>query len=84
MKKIVGLNTHRLNSNPEEKAFADAWAKRNTGRNNLPYLLDNRKVHTGYPPDVSDRDHVVAATLIQWLGSPVGQAFLEELGYVKK
>jgi len=26
----------------------------------------------------------VAATVIQWLGSPCGKFFLEELGYVKR
>ena len=29
--------------------------------------------------EVSDRDELVAATLIQWLGSPVGQTFLKEV-----
>lgn len=28
---------------------------------------------------VSDRDELVAATVIQWLGSPVGQGFLRDV-----
>lgn len=31
------------------------------------------------PVEVSDRDREVAATVIQWLGSPVGNNFLREL-----
>lgn len=31
------------------------------------------------PAEVSDRDREVAATVIQWLGSPVGNNFLREL-----
>lgn len=75
--KFKGLHTYRFKENPEEKRFAEAWAKNNP----LPWLLDERRLQTGRPEDPSDRDTVVAATVIQWLGSPVGQAFLRDLGY---
>lgn len=83
--KIKGLHTYRLKDNAEEAKFAQAWDEQITQGNTLAYLL-----HTGDqsgmnpPSEPSDRDHQVAATVIQWLGSPVGQSFLEELGYVKK
>lgn len=79
---FIGISSHRLKDNPQEKRFAVAW--RNICKSTLPYLLEERPAHRGYPPAVSDRDHVVAATIIQWLGSPVGQAFLADLGYVKR
>ena len=88
-----GLYTHRLKDNEEEQRFANAWAKWNRdGLTILASLLDQRpRGPTGVPddwrgpqpPNPSDRDHVVAATLVQWLGSPVGQSFLEELGYTR-
>lgn len=82
---IRGLSPHRLKDNPEEKRFAEAWAKWNRegpgGRTTLAHLLDTRPERSGHPPYVSINDQTVAATVVQWLGSPVGQVFLEELGY---
>lgn len=75
-----GLHPHRFKDNPEERRFADAWASTCTLGSTLDYLLWEGDQH-GRPPEASDRDHAVAATVIQWLGSPVGQRWLEELGY---
>jgi len=75
-----GISAHRLKDNPEERRFAEAWEKHNP----LAWLLDERHEQTGRPADPSDRDQVVAATVIQWLGSPVGRAFLSDLGYQKR
>src|SRR5262245_28520044 len=83
MKHHRGLQTHRFKNNPEEKRFADAWLERNKYGNHLAHLLDERSIHGGSPPTPSDRDYVVAATVVQWLGSPVGQIFLRDLGYEK-
>lgn len=83
MTRHAGLQPHRLKDNPEEERFAKAWAEQNKHGNNLAYLLDSASGGNGRPADASPRDEVVAATVIQWLGSPVGQAFLEELGYTK-
>jgi hypothetical protein len=81
--KVKGVSTHRFRDNPEELRFAQAWDDQNKYGHHLAHLLDTRSVHTGEPPPVSERDEVVAATVIQWLGSPVGQAFLRDLGYVR-
>lgn len=79
--KHKGLHTHRFADNPEEKRFAEAWAKENKQGSILAYLLD--PAHgTGYrPPLPTVREAETAATVIQWLGSPVGQGFLRDLGY---
>lgn len=43
---------------------------------------DENKINGGYQPfphgRMTERDHMVAAELIQWLGSPLGFAFLSE------
>lgn len=76
-----GLSQRRFKDNPMEQKFAQVWEDFNSsegrldGRGTLDYLLAadcNR-------PDgeVTERDRQVAATVIQWLGSPVGQYFLE-------
>lgn len=76
--KFVSLHQHRLKDNPEELKFARAWTRFSA---HLRYLLDTRREIR--PADPSLRDEQVAATVIQWLGSPVGQRFLRDLGYVK-
>ena len=82
--KNKGLSQHRFKDNPLEEAFAMAWEKANTnfygklnGRGYLDYLLakDNNRPEG----EVTPRDREVAATVIQWLGSPVGQIFVEEV-----
>ena len=84
MKRTKGLHEHRFRDNPEERRFAEAWAEHNKHGSTLAYLLDPTQAGGVRPPDPSDRDKVVAATVIQWLGSPVGQCFLRDLGYEKR
>lgn len=78
--KHEGLHTYRLRDNPLEQKFAKAWAadnKRSAGCDLLDYLL---AVDPNYPKgEVSQRDATVAATIIQWLGTPVGQSFLHQV-----
>lgn len=80
--KNEGLSINRFKANPLEYEFALAWEAINTdevghlnGRGTLDYMLSPSNRPNG---EVTDRDRVVAATVIQWLGSPVGQSFLEE------
>lgn len=54
--------------NPREAAFAAQWAKEQRDGRILDHLIGN---------DCSPRDAMVAATVIQWLGSNVGMSFLE-------
>jgi len=81
--KHLGLHAHRLRDNPEERRFAAQWQDDNEVGSVLAWLL-----HLGYqsgrPPAPSEHDVRTAATVIQWLGSPVGQAFLARLGYEKQ
>lgn len=85
--KNKGLHQYRFKDNPEERRFAKAWDEQNYSRTHdtLTYLL-----HTGnhgggiYMKPPTDREREVAATIIQWLGTPVGQCFLSDLGYERK
>ena len=82
--KNKGISQHRFKQNPLERIFAELWDELNdrTGHGILEYMLA-KKVNK---PDgeVTDRDKIVAATVIQWLGSPVGQAFLTEINEKQK
>lgn len=83
--KNKGLHTHRFKGNPEERRFAEAWEEQNRHCLTLPYLLDpEHGCGIRRPPDPSDRDREVAATVVQWLGSPVGRSFLRDLGYERR
>lgn len=81
--KNQGLHQYRFKDNPLEKVFAEAWERENTakggameGRGYLDYLLaEDCNQPRG---EVTDRDREVAATVVQWLGSPVGQTFIKE------
>lgn len=77
-----GMHPHRYDTDPMELVFAQAWQafnKSNAHNPSIPtgldYLLspDNNR-----PTHCNDRDRLVASTVIQWLGSPVGQSWLKE------
>jgi hypothetical protein len=72
--KHEGLCRYRLASNPLERVFADAWKKQ--APSTLGYLICGQDINRH---DYTERDAEVAATVIQWLGSPVGKSFLDEV-----
>ena len=76
-KPLRGNNEHRLEQNPLEKRFAEIWENKVTDNRLLDYLLSHPNAKTQHFP--TDHEHFVAATVIQWLGSPVGQHFLTEV-----
>ena len=79
--KNNGRFQHRFNDNQMEEEFAKEWEVLNTNRagkldgmGTLDYLLAEEVNHPC--GEVTDRDREVAATVIQWLGSPVGLSFV--------
>lgn len=82
--RFYGSSAHRLESNPLEKLFADAWRERNELQSSfdpckttLAYLLSQDGGKTLL--ETSDRDEMIAATIIQWLGSPIGSQFVQDV-----
>jgi hypothetical protein len=83
-----GLATYRLRSNPEEERFALAWEENNQplgtpGIGPVLAALLNPNQEVSPISEPTPREREVAATVVQWLGSPSGQAFLRDLGYVR-
>jgi len=77
-----GLSQHRFKDNPLERALAEQWDKINrppgeSGVRTIEHLL----TVDGQTQYVEAPQRVFAATLIQWLGSPVGQGFLTDCGF---
>ena len=82
--KNKGINTNRFRSNPTEKIFAIKWEEINTdvhGKLNNESVLDFIMANeSGHPKgEVSNRDREVAASVIQWMGSPIGLMFLKQV-----
>lgn len=75
----LGRHAGRLKDpmNLLERIFADEWDQNNRNGRILEYLLaENPNRPAG---EVTERDSEVAATVIQWLGTNVGQAFLRDV-----
>ena len=85
MSKLQGLNHGRTQREATEKAFVEVWRKINEEAsgpiNDFPHRLLEHILSPNQPQMevISDRDVVVAETVIQWLGSNVGQNFLKEV-----
>jgi len=81
LKRNTGINAQRFAREPLEKLFAAEWDKRNRTehgrRPTLPYLLDPTNQHD--PCEPTKYAYQIAATIIQWLGGPVGQGFIEDV-----
>ncbi len=83
-----GVNHHRYSREPLERKLAELWQHvncRNPSRDDdvLGYLLqDPDRGNTR--AELSPRDREVAASVIQWLGSHCGQAFLKSAGFERK
>lgn len=80
-----GLNNHRLRpeaGNYAEVLFAEAWLAENSRKTSAPILsriLTRFDPHEAKTATISDRDKAVAASVVQWLGSPVGFQFVRNV-----
>ena len=84
----IGCKAYRFvkrDDNEQERVFAEKWQDINDEEHmsTLARLLAEDPNARNLPRP-SDRDKMVAATVIQWLGSPVGQGFLRDCGFVAK
>lgn len=68
-----GIFKGHIPYNKREKAFAEQWEH----ENKMFRILENLTLSHPFTP--ADRDAEVAATVIQWLGSNVGMAFLSSV-----
>ncbi len=86
--KLTGFKTYRHESNPKEKELHDAFIKdfvedprgdnyKNDAIHRISMPQDGNRL-TDY---LSDREKQIVISTIQWLGSPVGQGFLDKCGF---
>jgi len=62
------VNPAHINYRPVEAAYLEEWRSLNEGIGSAPAVL--------LFPKSTERDRAVSATLIAWLGTPCGAAFL--------
>lgn len=84
----VGNKYTRTQHNEREKAFYEEWMKWNeplAGVNNGNGILQDLFIKTGpgmfgkeWILEVSHRERMIVATIIQWLGTNVGFSFLQQ------
>jgi hypothetical protein len=73
----------RFPREPEEERIYKAWVDL-CEEGEGTFLQNMLDPGSPIPPQINQRDAEVATLTIQWLGSPVGQAFLRDLGYTKR
>lgn len=81
---------YRFKNNPKEQEFHDKFKEMFERDNRAKTILsaivfgwenDEQK----YPKEyLTDKEEDICLNLIQWLGSPVGQRFLDSCGFVPK
>lgn len=82
---MKGFNTHRLLDNPLEMELHASFISEFIDNKHSPNIIDKIIYGTndmGYAKDyLSDHEKRIVITTIQWLGSHVGQSFLEKNGF---
>ena len=74
--KHVGRFPHRLADNPREAAFLKAWQEQQAQSHTLQWLLCASHDQNIQDRELKQIEAACAATLMQWLGSPVGSEWL--------
>ena len=72
-----GLHQYRFKQNSLEKIFAEKWEQQNQESRTLDWVL--AEFPNEPRGEVTERDRQVAASVMQWMGSSVGNCFFKEL-----
>jgi putative RNA 2'-phosphotransferase len=74
LEKDNGISRYRFEQNPAERIFVEEFLEQDKWSNTLEYILSS---YSNIRQDVTDEQRAVAMTIIQWMGSPCGQLFLQ-------
>ena len=77
---------YRFENNPLEKVFHDEFLKEFSDKVDLSAVCFGwSNDYQTHPKNfLTEQEEDVCLSLIQWLGSPVGQGFLSTCGFIKK
>jgi hypothetical protein len=82
---MEGFKTYRHEQNPEEKRFHDNFIA-DICHDDMQSAIIFEPKDGGLAPSelLTPRENKIVISAMQWLGSPVGQSFLREMGYEKQ
>ena len=84
---MKGNKEYRFKGNPKEQEFHDKFIEKftrdNSARKSLSAIVNGWSDDRQSQPKewLSENEEDICVSLIQWLGSPVGQGFLAECGF---
>lgn len=81
---MKGNKTYRHKQNPEEKLFHDTFISQHGDRDMSAIVLEPNKSGTAPSRYLTPEEEKIVISAMQWLGSPLGQCFLRDMGYEKK
>jgi hypothetical protein len=88
--RLKGTKEYRFKDNPLEKRFHDAFINQ-FGRDHQSLKTLSMIIFGPSPTNsnyanscLTDYEETMCVNMIQWLGSPVGQSFLRDLGFEQK
>jgi hypothetical protein len=76
-----GFKTYRHGSNPKEKELHDKFIDKRGNRDISMIVFPPTSRGMAPSEYLTEREENIVITTIQWLGSPVGQNFLNECGF---
>lgn len=81
---MEGNKVYRHEQNPEEKRLHDAFVKEHGDEDMAGIVFKPNKRGTAPSEYLTPREEKIVISTIQWLGSPIGQNWLNRMGYKKK
>ena len=81
---MKGNKTYRHKQNPEEKRFHDEFIMQHGDRDMSAIVLEPNDRGTAPSRYLTPEAESIVISAMQWLGSPLGQSFLRDMGYEKK
>ena len=82
---MEGNKVYRHNQNPEEKRLHDDFIEEHCHDDMMSLIVFEPKDGGMSPSEyLTEREEKIVISTIQWLGSPVGQNWLNRMGYSKE
>jgi hypothetical protein len=81
---MEGNKVYRHEQNPEEKRFHDEFIRQHGDRDMSAIVLEPNKTGTAASRYLTPEEEGIVISGMQWLGSPLGQCFLRDMGYEKQ
>lgn len=83
MEYIESYKMYRLVNNPKEKEFVEKFTQQHTNDNGIDAIVFGTVDGLKQETFLTESEKRIVMSTIQWLGSPVGQGFLNECGFKK-